>query len=87
MRTGMRSYPVDIGFFICKNEMKRRLPAMQGKTATVSLFGETSAKTVMLFKQQLHSMGGRSRVYGFLQLRILNLFNSSHSFSSSFCDS
>ena len=85
MRTGMRSYPVDIGFFICKNEMKRRLPAMQGKTATVSLFGETSAKTVMLFKQQLHSMGGRSRVYGFLQLRILNLFNSSHSFSRSFC--
>lgn len=59
---------------------------MQGKTATVSLFGETSAKTVMLFKQQLHSMGGRSRVYGFLQLRILNLFNSSHSISRSFCD-
>ena len=57
---------------------------MQGKTATVSLFGETSAKTVMLFKQQLHSMGSRS--YGFLQLRILNLFNSSHSFSRSFCD-
>ena len=62
MLTGMRSYPVDIGFFICKNEMKRRLPAMQGKTATVSLFGETSAKTVMLFKQQLHSRNSMQRL-------------------------
>lgn len=62
MLTGMRSYPVDIGFFYAKNESKRRLSAMQGKAAAVSLFGEASAKTVRLIKQQLHSRNPKQRL-------------------------